>query len=282
MQAIRTRTLLVAIGVVLTTTVTWTSSPVWARPAPAGISIDYDYDASDIGKPDWAWHGRAYLPPAVTAQPSRPRPLVIFLHGVNPSFTRFFWMGGGSEPDVRVWLDEIIDSGSIEPPVLAAPSSDHSCTLPQALFTGFDLDRFLDRTLRATRGKATIDLSRVILVGHSGAGCNRNGGLMSALRGSVAPRAALVIDVCMDPYDAPGFALGRPGMDLVVTWQSSWDRNVKDFEARLLEESAARGAVGMRLVQEMEAEQPNAHERIVERSLQRWLPVWIPSHPDQR
>ncbi len=245
---------------------------------PAGTTIDYEYDATDVGHPDWAWQGRAYLHPSVTASPDQPRPIVVFLHGVNSRFARHYWMGsGGDEPDVRVWFDELLASGTVEPAVLAAPSAQQACTLPQALFTGFDLDRFLDRTVRAIRGVAVADLSRVIVVGHSGAGCNLRGGLITALRGSTTPKAALAVDVCLDPYEASGYALAQVQTDLVFTWQRSWRRKVREFERRLVQESEARGARGSRVVQELPTERPNPHEAILKRSLERWLPVWIPA-----
>lgn len=247
-----------------------------AAAAPTGQTVDYEYDGADVGKPDWGWHGRAYLPLAVTSDAAVPRPLIVFLHGVNSDHVPHFWMGGGGQADVREWIDEIVAAGLIEAPVLAAPSTDRSCTLPQALFTGFDLDRFLARTLRAVRDAATIDLSRVILVGHSGAGCNLKGGLITALRASIAPAAALVVDVCMDPYEAPGYARAQASTDLVVTWQSSWQRDVRGFQRRLLEDSDARGNRGLRLVEELAAEPPTPHVMILRRSLEKWLPRWIP------
>lgn len=243
---------------------------------PHGRSIDYDYAARDVGKAEWGWHGRAYLHPEISLAPDRPRPLVVFLHGVNPSSARYYWVGGGEVPDVRSWIDELVEGAKIEAPVFAAPTTNESCTLPQALFTGFDLDRFIERTVRATRGQAEIDLERVVVVGHSGAGCNLRGGLINALRGSIAPRAALVVDVCMHPIEGPGFAMARPETDIVVTWQATWKRDAHAFERQFLAASVKRGARGMRVVLEMPAVGPNPHAAILRQSLAEWLPRWLP------
>ena len=70
------------------------------------------------------------------------------------------------------------------------------------LWPGFDLDAFLDRTAARLAGIATIDRSRVIVVGHSGAGCNIHGGLATALHAKTTPLADLVIDTSGTTVDA--------------------------------------------------------------------------------
>jgi len=169
-----------------------------------GRTIDFVYDGSDVRHPTEAYVARLFLPGEVKKTPDVPRPLLVFLHGVNPDHVRFRFTGGKpDEPDLRLIVAELIEAGTIPPVIVAAPSSVVSSELPTTLWPDFDLDRFVERTARTLRGKATIDLDAVVVVGHSGAGCNPKGGLASALAGTSLPvRAALSIDTCMTVADA--------------------------------------------------------------------------------
>jgi hypothetical protein len=239
----------------------------------AGETIDYAYDDAPAG-------ARAYLHPSVLQSPQIAHPVVIYLHGVNHDAVSHRWMGGGEAPDLRVWWDDFLRQGLIEPTVLAAPSTTASCRLPQALWAGFDLDRFLAHTIRASRGRVRLDLSRVVVVGHSGAGCNRFGGLVTALQATTPLRGGLAVDVCMDELEAPALARARPDTDVVVTYQPTWQRSFEAFAERFLAASSSRGGQGLRLVQEMPASGLQPHTAIVRQSLEQWLPQWLPPHPN--
>jgi len=241
-----------------------------------GTTVDYCYDAKDVHDPDRAWWARAYLHPSVLGEPDIPRPLVVYLHGINKRFVKYPWMGRAGPVDLRAKWDRYLRQGMIAPAVLAAPSTIMACKLPQALWTAFDLDRFLAHTIRATRGQVRIDLEQIIVVGHSGAGCNHRGGLVTALQATVPLRAGLVIDVCMDESDAAPLSLAHPDMDLVVTYQRKWRRDFDCFTRRFLEESRSRGATGLRRVEEIPLGARHPHTVIVPRSLEAWLPRWLP------
>ena len=251
----------------------------FAQLPPKGQTIEYSYDGRDIQKRDREWWGRTYLHPSVQGDPDVPRPVVVYLHGVNKHFVRYSWMGGGESPDMRMLWDELIDEGMVGSAVLAAPSTAVSCKLPQALWMGFDLDNFLARTIAATRDIVRLDLSRVIVVGHSGAGCNRVGGIITALQSAVPVQAGLVIDVCMDEMDAPFLARARPEADVVVTYQHTWRRSFETFSRLFLEDSAARRSLGLRRVEELPVVDRQPHATIVKQSLSRWLPRWLPPKP---
>lgn len=245
--------------------------------AHQGMTIDYAYDGIDVGERDRAWSGRTYLHPAVLGNPDVPRPVVVFLHGINKHQVHHPWMGGGESPDLRAVWDAYLREHRVSPAVLAAPSTTVACRLPQALWDGFDLDRFLSHTITATRDQVRIDLTRVILVAHSGAGCNHRGGAITAMQASVHTRAGLIIDVCMEDLDAPQLALAHPDTDVVITYQRGWRRDFDAFRESFTAASQRNGARALRLVEELPNEDRNPHARIVLDSIAKWLPRWLPA-----
>jgi hypothetical protein len=246
-----------------------------------GTTIEYEYDARDVGKPQRAWWARAYLHPSVVGAVDQPRPVVLYLHGVNKKLNKYIWMGGEGSPDLRIIWDGLLREKRIAPAVLIAPSSITACTLPTALWEGFDLDRFLSSSIRATRDQVRLDLSRVIVVGHSGAGCNPRGGMVTAVQSVTPVIGALTIDPCMDLCNAEPLARAHPNTGFVITYQRRWQRDFDGFTRRFLNESRKRQAVGLRLVQELWPPGPNPHNTIVQQSLERWLPRWIPPSSDE-
>src|SRR5690606_14851606 len=97
------RTFLRAMGAVAATG--------WAgrgRAAPSATTVDYAWDGRDVGHPERAWYGRAFLPPRTLAAEG-PRPLVVFLHGLNAALVKHRWMGGGSEGDVRKIVGALVE-----------------------------------------------------------------------------------------------------------------------------------------------------------------------------
>ena len=252
-----------------------------AHGAPVeGISIDFAPQLPS-SRHERALKGRAYLHPTVTREPQRPRPLVVFMHGLNHEQLAHRWMGGGgTDPDVREMLASLIESNTIGPSILVAPSIIDECDFPRSMWPGFDLDRFLALAIRAIGSRAAIDARRIILGGHSGAACNPSGGLILAVRSSVELRAVLAIDTCMDLVTAPLLALAPPETDVVIAWQpNGWNRPFEDFQRVFEREAEHRHARGLRLVEQVVIGVPNAHNAIVQASLTSWLPRWIP--PEQ-
>lgn len=252
-------------------------SPTAKAQALAGKTVEYAYDARDLGKVERAWWGRAYLHPSVLHDTNVARPVVVYLHGVNRLQVKHAWMGASGSPDLRATWDEYLRDRRIAPAVLAAPSATTACILPTALWDGFDLDRFLAHTIQATRDQVRLDLSKVVVIGHSGAGCNHRGGLVTALQSTLPLVGGLVIDVCMDGLDAAPLAQARPDMDVVITYQRRWKRDYQGFTDLFLEASRQGGATGLRHVEELPVGGRNAHTLIVKESLDRWLPRWIPA-----
>src|SRR5690349_20066758 len=82
------------------------------KPAPKppleGATLDYAWDGKDIGHPERAWLGRAFVHDKAKADPAAPRPLLVFVHGLNTERIKYRWMGGGNEGDVRRIVSELI------------------------------------------------------------------------------------------------------------------------------------------------------------------------------
>ncbi|MBI5536267.1 MAG: hypothetical protein HY898_26330 [Deltaproteobacteria bacterium] len=250
--------------------------PAAAAPSK-GVSFDYAQGKEDAVATLRAWKGRAYLHPAVLAEPTRPRPLVVFMHGLNRDKVPFRWMGAASDPDVRDMIAGLIDGQKIEPAILVAPTTVTECDTPRTMWPGFDLGRFLALTMRHLDARVVVDRRNVILVGHSGAACNTAGGLVAAVRSEAALKAVLVIDTCMDEAAGGLLALAPPDTDVVVSWQPlGWERPFEAFERLFLESSGDRHSRGLRKVQRLNIPEPNAHGAIVPVALEHWLPHWIP------
>jgi hypothetical protein len=248
-----------------------------------GTSYEYPYDGLDVGHKERAWLGRAFVHSSIATVTEKPTPVLVFLHGMNTELIKYRWMGGGQEGDVRRIVAELMEDGSIVPMIVAAPSTIDAVTASNAmlLWPAFDLDGFLDRTVERLAGIATIDRSRVFLVGHSGAGCNIRGGLATALRAKTVPFADLVIDTCMATDFAKDLAHAPPATNVIVSWQPiSWtDRFFDDFRAVWKREIKKAEPPLEGVLRELDYQQPtqgSAHDAMVALTLKRWLPRLAP------
>ncbi|NUQ75086.1 MAG: hypothetical protein HUU21_16165 [Polyangiaceae bacterium] len=255
------------------------------KPAPKpldGTTLDYAYDARDIARPERAWLGRAFVHRSAAASPAAPLPLVVFLHGLNTDRIKYRWMGGGNEGDVRRIVADLIETGQIPPAIVAAPSSILPAAISNAVtsWPGFDLDRFVDLTAERLAGVAAIDRSRIIVAGHSGAGCNPKGGLAAALKGTTRPLAAISIDTCMMPSVAVELARAHPSTHVIVSWQTlSWaKRPFTDFKATFLRE-VEKAPPSPDILRELWAARPTEpmpHDAMVALTFRTWLPKLLP------
>jgi poly(3-hydroxybutyrate) depolymerase len=250
-----------------------------AKPAPlAGASYDYAYDGKDKGHPERAWLGRVHVPPAVATDPAKPRPLLVFLHGLNSELIQHRWFGGGAEGDVRRIVEGLVERGDVPPMIAAAPSSivPSAVAVAGSSWPGFDLDGFLDRTEARLQGVATIDRARVIVAGHSGAGCNDKGGVAAAVRASAPVFAALAIDTCLMPSLATSLTKPQPGAHVIVAYQPlTWQKRPfaafrKAFEREVLASPPPAGV--LRELDETHPRAPMPHDAMVGLALEKWLP----------
>jgi poly(3-hydroxybutyrate) depolymerase len=193
-------------------------------------------------------------------------PLIVFLHGTNESGELHLWLGGG-ERDLRPLASELMRSRRAPPFVLAAPSQTRGAAQPRALWNSFDLTRFVFDVERATTGQIKIDRGKVVLVGHSGAGCNPTGGLAGNPSEGIKAAALVSIDPCLDAELGAVFARRPPTLPLTVFWQSAvWARSPEQFWAALTTDKPAQRVDRMTKLAVAGA---TAHDAIVPLALER-------------
>ena len=200
-----------------------------SSPSRAGKSFDFAFHDEEYLLPRQHGGGRAYVPRQVNADD--PVPLVVFLHGVNRRNRLHMWLGAGPA-DLRAKFDTWIARGDLPPAVLAAPSQTRDALWPTMLWTGIDLDEFVAAAERAVEGKARISREQVIVVGHSGAGCNLEGGILkiAADRGATRPIGIVALDTCLDGEVGQALARASETTRIATYWQSvMWHRKVVDF-----------------------------------------------------
>jgi len=204
--------------------------------------------------------GAATLPDNVSSE--EPLPVVVFLHGTNPTTETHMWMGGGGK-DLRPLAKRLIEAGQVKPFILAAPSQTKNAGLAATVWQDFDLNAFIEDVVRATEGQVTVDRTRVVLAGHSGAGCNPKGGLAADFwsAGVPLPLALVSIDPCLDRKMGGAFARRPTEVPLLLWWQPAiWIRQPAKFEAALLRDKPEQRVDRVR---ELPPMGPNPHEAIL-------------------
>lgn len=246
------------------------------------MQIDYAWDGRAIGHPERAWRGRAFVP-ARAREAKGPRPLVIFLHGLNKALIAHRWMGGGSEGDLRKIVGGLVAAKKIEPAIVAAPSSVVASQVSRgASWNFFDLDHFIDCTRDAVAAVAAIDETRVVVAGHSGAGCSMQGGLARAGESRRSLRGLLAIDTCMSVALADRLASSPPTTHVVVGYQRlGWTDRPFDAFARTFRRVAAERPAAEGVLRELDDQRPDAayHDATVPLTFERWLPKILPFVP---
>ena len=161
--------------------------------------------------------------------PGETLPLVVFLHGMNADRDVHLWMGGGPG-NLREHVDSWVRAGEVAPLILAAPTHTRYALAANVMWSDFDLAEFITATETALGGRAHVDTSHVILVGHSGAACNPHGGIFSPEVQRHPASAVVAIDSCLDPDVMPGVqALATSGTRFLFFWQPAWARPVDDL-----------------------------------------------------
>jgi hypothetical protein len=243
-------------------------------PPLTGKTIDYPYDAKDVKDPSRAYTGRAFVPDRSLAEKGA-LPLVVFMHGLNKELLAHRWMGGGNEGDVRRIVADLVERGVIPPVILAGPGSvARDAVSNGSSFPVFDFDKFIDLTEGALKGTAQIDKKRIVVTGHSGAGCSGKGGIVSATSSKQRPFAVVSIDTCMGGGLAESLAGVGAETHVVVTWQTvSWDRNFKHFRA-IFDKTVATHPAKSGVLRELDAlpALPRAHDATVPQTYEKWLP----------
>lgn len=198
-----------------------------------------------------------------------PMALVVFLHGTNSAGERHLWLGGGSR-DLRPLALRLMQGHRVRPFVLAAPSQTKGATLAHSLWSGFELSSFVRDVEQATHDLVRIDPAQVVLVGHSGAGCNPSGGLADSWTDAeIAPLALVSIDPCLDEEMGAAFARRPSLLPLSVWWQSAiWKRSPDRFWNALTANGSSKRIDRMT---KLPAVGPNPHEAIVPIAFERMV-----------
>lgn len=188
-------------------------------------------------------------------------PILVYLHGTNEKGPLHRGLGAPGF-DLR-------KISNLAPMLLAGPSMTRDAWTGSRLWPDFDLTRFVETVDAALPDGVSVDRARVILAGHSGAGCNLKGGLLSP--GGLAPRAILAIDTCLDADFGRAFGEATDRAPVHVFWQESWMRDVPAFETAfndaLQQNVARRGTIAR-----MNVPGPNPHEDIVPLVVEQVLP----------
>ncbi len=248
------------------------------KPPLEGNTIDFNYDAKETGHPERAYMGRAFVHKKAAQYQHTELPLIVFIHGLNREKIKYRWMGGGNEGDVRRIISEMIESSSISPVLLAAPSSIIPAAVDNAVLSwpAFDLDRFVELTEQALTGSARIDKKRVIVVGHSGGGCNTKGGIYSTIQSKTKPMAVFSVDTCMLPDSAIALSKAPPDMHIIVSYQTqSWaGRPISEFQKHFEKEikKLPPNPNVLRHLEQIRPKEPMPHDAMVPITLRTWLP----------
>jgi hypothetical protein len=247
-----------------------------AAPASASTSVTFPYEDARLLHVDEKNGGLAYLTEGVE-DADEPVPVVVFLHGLNEYGPPHFWYGLFNT-DLRPLADEIVAGGNVRPFILAAPSQTVDAGGLSTLWTDFDLDTFLHATQTALPEGVEIDRDAVILVGHSGAGCNPKGGLLGTWSPFVAtkPAGLVAVDTCFDASVGTVLANAPVGSSVWVyyqpfTWGRDWDLFRGAFEQEL---ARVPGRVGHIVIDDKSNADP--HSLILVRAMREAIPALLP------
>jgi hypothetical protein len=224
--------------------------------------------------------GHVVVPARVA--PGERVPLVVLLHGVNIGIGVHMWLGAKGEPDLAPLVERVVDGGA--PPFLfAAPSQTKGAWSGRSMWKDFELDDFVKAVDDALGARARVDRSAVIVMGHSGAACNPDGGLLhvARARGAIVPRAILAVDTCLDEETGDGLGHAPSGTEVWVRWQPDiWPRPIDRFRAAFSEAAVKTGRDDA-VVQRVDGLGPTSHDAILLDTIATVIPSLLaPPHAD--
>jgi len=240
---------------------------VLASAAPAsGATVVFPYRQRRLLYSRNASGGLAYV--TSRALPGASLPVVVFLHGMNADEIVHPWFGP-PYGDLRLVLESLVAEGKIAPLVLAAPTHTRYATGATVMWPRFDLGDFLDATEAALGATAKLDRSRVIVIGHSAAGCNGTGGILAESVRRAKPLAIVDVDGCVDEASIPALVQAAAAAPVRFFWQRTWARPIPELES-------ACPACKVEEVTEL-AGGPSPHVTILAEALRRALPELLPA-----
>lgn len=244
--------------------------------AVAGATVTFPFEDQRYLQPGEADGGLVYVTEGALDEEALP--LVVYLHGLNERGPVHYWYGLFNK-DLRRVADDAVASGEVRPFVLAAPSQTRDAATPGRMWDGFDLDAFVDATEASLPAGLAIDREAVVVVGHSGGGCNLNGGLLGTLRPETEtkPLALIAVDTCLDATIGRRLGALPEGSTAWVYYQPyTWPRDVEGFSAAFLDELERGQRRDGRIVQQTKLG-PDPHNAILERALRHALPEVLPA-----
>ena len=235
--------------------------------APSGATFLFPYQQRRFLYSRNAKGGLAYVTSGAARGASLP--VVVFLHGMNPDELVHPWFGP-PYGDLRPVVESLVTSGKVAPLVIAAPTHTRYATGATVMWPHFDLEDFLATTEAALGGAATIDRTRIIVVGHSGAGCNASGGILAESVRRARPRALLDVDGCVNETVAGALAQASQATPVHFFWQRTWARPVSEL-------ANACPACKVEEITDLAGSSP--HVAILPEALNRALPSLLPPDP---
>jgi hypothetical protein len=203
-----------------------------APSAAADHRVVFPYRDAEFLNPGEAGGGIVVVPETVTR--GEKTPLVVLLHGVNVDQVVHMWFGTRGYPDLAAMSEKAIAQGAAPPFLLAAPSQTKGAMSGRLMWRDFDLDDFVRAVETAAVSHAVVDRDAVFVIGHSGAGCNPDGGLLRVARAPslVVPRGIFAIDTCMDEDSGAALGSSPESARVWVRYQAEiWPRPVDRFRA---------------------------------------------------
>lgn len=231
---------------------------------PVGTTLTFPYEQQRLVR-DPSQNGALVYTTAGVARGDTV-PVVVFLHGMNAF--GLMHMGFAPALDLRLVVDSLVVSGRVAPLVLAAPTHSRKAFAARIMWPDFDLTGFLDATEAALAGAAKLDRSRVVVVGHSGAGCNLTGGLFAEGVRRANPMAVLAVDTCMDERIAGAYASLAAAVPVRFYWQHTWARPITTLEQSCVD-CFVEEVVGLPI--------KTAHTMVLAEAMGRALPEMLPS-----
>jgi hypothetical protein len=131
----------------------------------------------------------------------------------------------------------------------------------------FDLDGFLTATQAALGGRAKIDRAHVVLVGHSGGGCNPSAGILAP---NIAVQSILAVDTCLDAEVSARLLSLSERTDVRFYYQRGWRRPFEAFEDACREKAHCTAQE----ITDLPAQNP--HREILAEALRTALPRVLP------
>ena len=203
-------------------------------------------------------------------------PLVVFLHGLNQDGPLHKWLGAKGTPDIGVVLERLQTQGKTAGFVVAAPSQTRDASRPWGMWQSFDLGDFVQKAEAALGARAHVDRSKIIVLAHSGGGCNVHGSaLRAASSRAPAPYAVVLADTCFDRGVAETLLLAAPSTRVLSYFQTqSWEREFGPFRASFFANREV-GPQDRRFV-EVPLRGYGAHDRIFTVAVERAFPELLP------